>query len=391
MNEQDRIVASNLRKYLDKWRKTAPKHNTKTKFADKLKVSPVVLAQWLSESDPRPIPDGKYAAIAEALNIDEAALRQPPAPTLETAYALVSYRGREAGRSIDLLKHAYDLDTENIVKEAATVYGNKGGILKLQATTQHEIGEFLLKLGPYCDSTTTMFVMSDYHWQRQQDEDLRVLDKISHEHHPLGDFIEKVEDIRRWIAGASDQDALMDYFHDFFTDTELRRALNGELRIRDPEKLLKYPTLLALGVQSSLRGLVVWDQRTPREKEKYETYLAAQVKRLKEKPSIQIQRVFVTCTLPLPEDLVQEMRRQHEAGIEVFYLSCQQWQATRAHTEKPLDFGLFDDTRLWIHDPLVNSQELRTATLWALPKSDEMIARYKRLFEANLGQAERFG
>ncbi|OUD11982.1 hypothetical protein [Thioflexithrix psekupsensis] len=379
MNALDHIVSDNLLKYLDKWKEKS-KTNTQRKFAEILKIYQTSLSQWISKTDPRPIPSDKYELIAQTLGITVDTLCQPlESPVLETAYVLISYRGREAGRSIDLLKYAYDLDTEKIVKEAATVYGSKGGLLKLQAPTQHEIGEFLRKIGPYCDTTTTMFVMSGYQWQRKQDENVQILEKLTHERHPLGDFIEKIEEVRRWIMDSSKEDALVDYFYDFFTSPELKSALDGKLLIQDPEKLLNYPILLARGVKSSLRGLVVWDNRTIREKERYEKYFDEQVKLLKANPDIQIQRVFVTNVLPLSDDLLREMYRQQRAGIEVKYLLPEKWQKTRANIKKPLDFGLFDETHLWIHDDLVDTNELRTATLYTLRKSDETITRYKRL------------
>ena len=82
---------------------------------------------------------------------------------------------------------------------------------------------------------------------------------------------------------------------------------------------------------------------------------------------------------------------KYQAKIAVHYLPCEQWQPTRFHIKKPLDFGLFDETRLWIHDDLINANELRTATLYALRKSDEMIGRHKRLFEANWAQSLLLG
>lgn len=388
MHDKDYTVANNLQKHLDKWRKESRSH-TQTKLADKLKVDPSLLSQWLSKK--RPIPENKYPAIAAALNINiEDLLRPQEEPSVETAYVLVSYRGRESGRAITFLKHVHALDTENIVQEVATVYGNKGGLLKLQAPTQYEIAELLRKISPYCDSTNTMFVMSGYHWQRQQDEDFRVLKKIDQEHYLLGDLISKVEEIKHWIAEYPGEDALTDYLDDFFQDSGLMNALEGKLHICDPEKLLKYPLLLAKNVRSNLYGLVVWDQRTPREKEKYENYLDEQIKLLKTNKGVQIQRVFVTRELPPPDDLLQEMQRQHRAGIEVYYLPYEKWQAARAQVNKPLDFGLFDDTHLWIHDELVDTNELRTATLYTPRNNSEKITRYKRLFEANRAASQRF-
>lgn len=391
MDEIDRIVACNLRNYLDKWQEKAS-GNTQTRFASRIGVSAAALSQWLSETNPRSIPQSKYEIIAQQLEITVEMLKEPElSEDLETAYVLVSYRGREATRSIDLLKHVYDLDSNKIVKEAAVVYGSKGGLLKLQATTQDEISKFLRKVGQYCDTTTTMFVMSDYQWQREQKENLHILDKLSYDYHPLSDFIERVEELRDWLDSSHSEDAFIDYFHEFFISQELKKAIEGELTITDASKLTDYLLMLAKNVKKSLHGLVIWDNRTPKERQKYDAYFHEQATLIKSDPEIDIQRIFVMQTNAISDDLLLEMYRQHLAGIKVFYMHLNRWKKTHSNIP-PKDFGIFDNERLWVYEGSIDHQSgLRIAKLYAPKKKDSMIASYKRLFRTNLGESTEFG
>jgi len=391
MDEIDRIVACNLRNYLDKWQEKAS-GNTQTRFANRISVSAAALSQWLSETNPRSIPQSKYEIIAQQLEITVEMLKEPEiSEDLETAYVLVSYRGREAVRSIDLLKHVYDLDSNKIVKEAAVVYGSKGGLLKLQAETQDEISKFLRKVGQYCDTTTTMFVMSGYQWQREQKENLHILEKLSYDYHPLSDFIEKVQELKEWLVSSHSEDAFIDYFHEFFINQNLKKAIEGELIVTDADKLTNYLMMLIKNVKKTLYGLVIWDNRTLKEQQKYEDYFKEQVALLKSNPEIDIQRIFVMKTETIPKELLLEMYRQHQAGIKVSYMNLDRWKKTHS-TIPPQDFGIFDEERLWVYENFINNDNgLRTAKLYAPKKKDGMIASYKRLFNANKAESKEFG
>lgn len=70
-------------------------------------------------------------------------------------------------------------------------------------------------------------------------------------------------------------------------------------------------------------------------------YLEAQARMIRER-NVSVQRVFISTAKQPDETLLARMRQEQAVGIEVYYLSAEQWQAHPWNLNSAVDFAVFD-------------------------------------------------
>lgn len=387
ITENEKNILDNFHNCFENW-KTGSKKNTGTFFSKELDIAQSMLTYWLQKE--RQIPEKYLEKIASIFKINVADLTMPyESEQLETAYVLLSFRGSDVKK---MLKCLYLLGNESeIVKEAAIIYGERGGFVKLQAKTSSEIGEFIReKLRNCCESTATMPVVEKLYWQRAQTENLTVLKGTPNSYHiHINNISEYIENIRTFLKKTEQEEILSDHVMSLIYNDKLEKALNGIIYIDQEDKVIEYRLKLLKKIKHSLNGIIMWESLSNYEITKFKEYVNFQIELLKKKPSLKIERVFLSEKEKPDNDLLLEMQRQYDAGIKVFYLTTNKWNSLDSQF-LPQDFGIFDEENLLVYGDQINSSLVRTATLFTSLASEKKIAAYSRLFKVNKDRAQPY-
>jgi hypothetical protein len=153
-------------------------------------------------------------------------------------------------------------------------------------------------------------------------------------------------------------------------------ALAGQMTVTKPNQLMLYPIQLIENAQHSVYATVVWEQRNTQETELDKKYIEKQIVTKNDKLFILPNRTIIE-----PDnDLLVRMYQEMQIGVNVTYLTENQWKIDNMGTDYPEEFGIFDEQHVWVYQPLINQQTMRHAILYNNPA---MVKKYLDLFHAN--------
>ncbi len=158
---------------------------------------------------------------------------------------------------------------------------------------------------------------------------------------------------------------------------------NGVIKITDDIELSSLPTDLMNKTMDSLDATLLWTEDTLKEG-RGESYMQAMSDAIS-KRKVRVRRLFIVPdTENIDEQIKSRMKLDVSQGVEVKLISEPNWNAVNNEPEALIDFGIWDNKKVWIYGRMNNGR--RSAYL--SNKSGDLI-KYRKLFNAKWIDAQR--
>jgi hypothetical protein len=170
-----------------------------------------------------------------------------------------------------------------------------------------------------------------------------------------------------------------------FLRERLRQAELGVLKLEESE-LATFPLELADSVRKSLLATSVWND-DPLASHKRINYLEKLAVAHRSR-GVRVMRLFIISPGDEKSDAFKKRLEQEKArGFENRYMTADEWIKTN-HVPKPIDFGVWDESRVWIYtgDKLPSMRHKAE-----LHNARTAVDAYRSAFDVNWAEATAVG